>query len=91
MNKILIALATAVAALTLLAGPSGAQQYPPSSMGTTASSVPSDEPLIERQESSSSPLARTGLDAAVIGTFALVLGGGGALLVIASRRPTRKV
>lgn len=80
----------------------GAQQYPPSSMGTTASTIQEDviSQGMDRQDPpsvlgagqvQSSPLARTGLDATTLGTIALVLFGGGAVLVAASRRPTRRV
>lgn len=82
----------------------GAQQYPPSSMGTTASSLPEDviSQGVGRSEDppsllggagqvQSSPLARTGLDATTMGTIALALFGGGAVLVAASRRPTRRL
>ncbi len=79
----------------------GAQQYPPSSMGTTASTIEEDvisqgqeredPPSVLGAGAQSSPLARTGLDATMLGTIALVLFGGGAVLVAASRRPTRRL
>ena len=97
------AFALIVVIISLLgASVAGAQQYPPSSMGTTASSLPEeviskglerDDPasVLGAQEVRSSPLARTGIDATTLGTIALVLFGGGAILVAASRRPTRRL
>ena len=98
------AFALTVVVISLLgASVAGAQQYPPSSMGTTASSLPeeviskglerNDPPSVlgAQEVRSSSPLARTGIDATTLGTIALVLFGGGAVLVAASRRPTRRL
>lgn len=67
------------------------QQYPASTHGTTASSVPEQQgPGVPVTEQPTNPLARTGLEADTLGVIALGLFAGGAVLVAASKRPTRR-